>query len=294
MAAKPHYLGIDCGGTLCRAALCIGDRRIEAERPGANATSDFEGMVASIVGALEIVADGIGVPLEEFAEVPAYLGVAGIVGPGMAGRLADALPLRNAMVEEDRRAALVGALGYRDGCIALCGTGSFLGLQTAGRAVFAGGHGLVLGDQASGAWIGRGALSATLDAADGLGPTTGLTTTLQHELGGKDGIIAFAGTAQPAAFARLAPRVVETAKTGDPVAQALLGQGASYLSDGLAALGWRGDMPVCLMGGLGPAYGPYLPAHMQAVLTAPAGTALDGALSLAARMAARDGKRTGT
>lgn len=279
-------IGADGGGTSLRVALARGDDRFVVTRGAANATSDFEGTVAALTSALDALAEKAGLSRRDLAPCPAFLGLAGVTGPAMAARLAAALPLDNAEVDEDTRPAVAGALGDADGTVIACGTGSFLARQHRGRLRFIGGHGLVLGDEASAAWLGRTALSRALLALDGLIEPTDLTrATLAHFPDGAEGLVAFAATASPAEFGAHAPRVVEAARSGDPVAHKIMLDGVGYLTQALDALGWHAPEPLVLMGGLGPAWRAFLPEPVAAALTDPRGNALDGALLLAGRRA---------
>ena len=65
------------------------------------------------------------------------------------------LPFARARIESDAVIALKGALGDDDGAIAALGTGSVFGVQRGGEVRMIGGWGFLLGDQGSGARIGR-------------------------------------------------------------------------------------------------------------------------------------------
>ena len=199
----------------------------------------------------------------------------------MAQHLPRSFPWRASLSAMTATPLLRGALGAEDGAVIGIGTGSFLGRQTGGQIALMGGWGLALGDEASGAFLGRAALSATLRAREGWGAATEFTRALEQELGGEAGIIAFASTATPAQYAALAPRIAEAARGGDPVCGRILQQGADYISAGLAHLGWAPGERLCAMGGLAGVYDPYLPM----TLSEPLGSALDGALTLARRIA---------
>ncbi|MCT4553989.1 MAG: ATPase [Pelagimonas sp.] len=274
-------IGVDAGGTTCRAALLWQGRCVTFTGPGCNASSDFEGARTAILSVLQGLAAQAGLRLDDLAGWPAYLGVAGVISSEIGAALAQALPLRHARIEEDRRAALVGALGARDGGFAALGTGSFLGVQMSGTARFQGGYGLALGDEASGAWLGREALSATLRVDEGWGSQTALTHALRDGFASVADLLTWASTAAPRDFAGLAPQVVAAAEQGDAVAETLLARGAAYVASGLTALGWQEGQALCLIGGIGPAYRSYLPAEMQRSLRAAQATALEGALQLA-------------
>jgi glucosamine kinase len=279
--SHPLLIGIDGGGTSCRgAALCEG-RLVSCSLPGANASSDFEGAVAAVLAVSRALAEALSLPVERLWAAPAYLGLAGVVDPHIAARLRRGLPFERAVIEEDRRASVVDALGASEGAAAVIGTGSFLARQSGGAMRFQGGYGLALGDEASGAWLGREALAASLRAGEGWGPVTDLTRGLWDEMGGRSGIIGFAQRARPRDLAELAPGVVAAAEGGDAQARALLARGAGHIAEGLAALGWQEGEALCLTGGLGAVYGPALPPVMRAALVRPQGQAPEGALTLA-------------
>ncbi len=285
-AGAQALLAADGGGTRCRMVLLWQGQRHEVVGPGANVTTDFDGAVAVLRGCLAELAALAGVELDVLRNVPTYLGLAGVLESDTAARVAAALPLRTVRVDEDRPAALVGALAGHAGCVVSLGTGSFVGRQDARGVRFVGGHGLVLGDEASGAWLGRGMLAGALLALDGLGLDTALCAALRQRLGGVPGVIGFARGAGPAEFAALAPEVVAAANAGDPVAAAMMAEGGRYVGRALAALGRPAHEPVCLLGGLGAACLPWLPETVRAAVVPPQGSALDGALTLAARQAA--------
>ena len=190
-------LAADAGGSTCRLALEHDGHSVEVRLGAANVTTDFDGAVATLVSGLAQIARKAGLPPEALRPCPAYLALAGVTGPELAARVAAALPLDRVVVEEDRRAAVVGALGSGRGCVAGIGTGSFLARQEGPRFTTLGGHGLALGDEASAAWLGREILIYTLRAHDGLEPASPLTRDLLAEMGGPAGVVSFAAAATP-------------------------------------------------------------------------------------------------
>jgi glucosamine kinase len=117
-----------------------------------------------------------------------------------------------------------------------------------------------------------------LHATDGLRPTTPLTERMIDHFGDTSAILTFARTASPAAMAALAAAIVDA--SDDPLSEALLAEGAEWIMGTIRALGWAPGERLCLLGGLGPHYA----ARLGAAVSAPAGTALDGALALAAEI----------
>lgn len=268
------FLGIDGGGTGCRAAVADAAGRVlgRGEAGPANIASDPEGAAANILAA----AKGAVAAADGGAVVAAGLGLAGANAAGASERLRDALPWRRIAVVTDGITAVKGALGPEDGVVAALGTGSVFAVQRAGVIRQIGGRGLVLGDEASGAWIGRAVLAASLRAMDGFTPMTPLLAALLDEMGGPDGVVAFSLRARPADFAALAPRVVESS---DPAAQAAIARAEADVAEAVRLLRGRDDLPVVFLGGLGTVFATRM-AGLFPIRPAQ-GTALDGALMLA-------------
>ena len=281
MSAHLSALAVDAGGTRCRIAAATGEGVVSREAGSANVSTDFDGAIAEIRGVLASLAVRLRVSEAELFEVPAFVGMAGVTGPEIADRVRSALPFRRLRVEDDRPAAVRGALGGRSGVVAHCGTGSFFGVQRNDDMRLAGGWGSVLGDEASAQWVGRAALGLTLEAVDGRLRPSALTEMLLSDFGSPAEIVRFAGTARPTDFGALAPRVTELASNGDPVARRIMTDGANEISRSLKLLGWEAGLVLCLTGGIGPQYLPYLPDDLSACASPPEGDPLDGALQLA-------------
>mgnify|MGYP001826436287 CR=1 FL=1 len=278
-------IAIDGGGTRCRVAL--DDRRsiTTVETGPANASTDLDGTVQQITEGLAELANRTDRTIAVLSGLPAFIGLAGVTGRKIADQLRDALPFRRVRIEVDRAAALRGALGHKDGVIAHCGTGSFFAAQTGGKMRFAGGWGPILGDVASAQWIGRSALSVTLESVDGRRETAPLAERLLADLGGTAGIVHFAASALPSDFGALAPLVTRHAEDGDALANQVMRAGAEEIARALLRIGWQPGRAICLTGGIAPRFGPYLPADMQADLTPPESEPLAGALSMARDLA---------
>lgn len=271
------YLGIDGGGTGCRAAVADSAGRILGlgQSGPANIASDGETAARNILEASNaaLAAAGGGTIRS------AGLGLAGANAAGAPDRLRASLPFAQVTIVTDAITAIKGALGPDDGIVAALGTGSVFASQIGGAIRQIGGRGLTLGDEASGAWIGRALLARTLRAVDGFTPFTPLLETILTEHGSADAIVARSLGARPADFAALAPRVIASA---DPAAQAIMGQALADAAEAIALLQGVTALPVTFLGGLGPAYAARLPQFLQRPAR---GTALDGALLLARQAA---------
>ncbi len=287
MKACRYRIGVDGGGTSCRAALVIAATDARFEKTGGPANvSDFPGALARIFDVLRGLLADAGVGRSELAQASIHLGLAGVTGPVMAERVRAAiaadLPFDRITVTGDNVTMITGALGGRDGAVAAIGTGSFVGVRRQDQVTTVGGRGFLLGDQASGGWLGKRLLEELMLAYDGVRPHSDLSRAVLARHGGVAEVIAFAVDARPADFAALAPEVISAAKAGDPLACSLIEEGARYIGAALQALHWRADEALCLTGGLGPAYAEVLPAALRKSLVPPAGSALDGAMALAA------------
>jgi glucosamine kinase len=281
----PCIVAVDGGGTSCRIAVLRDGVRSDVTTGSANVASDRSAAIKTINDALAEVAGIAGLPLPTLRKCPAYLGLAGVMSAADGAAVAQALALENGVVADDRIATVKGALGEGDGAVAGIGTGSFLGRQDDGVIRLIGGYGLGLGDEASGAWLGRALLARVLLVVDGLAGASILTDRVLAYFDGEvAGIVGFSTTAQPRDYGRFAPWITRAAHDGDAIAQELMHSGADYISKALRALGWQPGEVLCLTGGVGPQYQPYLPTEMAACVTAPNGSGLDGALALAARI----------
>lgn len=277
----PYLIAVDGGGSGCRAVVASFDGQVLGEgRAGpANATSDLDQSIANTRDAIGRALGFAGLDTTDRGQFVAHLGLAGALTAEVTTRIAKESGLPDVTVGDDLETAFAGALGFGDGVLVSVGTGSVLAGRRNGETSRIGGWGLQVSDQASGAWLGRGLMERTLLCHDGFEPHSDLTASVLAEFGGALEIVAFAARATPGDYAKWAPRVVAAADA-DAQAAALLISGAAYLSRGVAVLDPSGRAPICLTGGLGPAYGRYLP-DLQRRLVSPRGTALDGALQLA-------------
>lgn len=280
--ATPRYLvGVDGGGTGCRAAIADLTGRLLGQGAAgpANATTDLAQTIVNVRVALDAAA--VGLPAGALKHSVAHVGLAGVLDGDIAGAVAEELMMRNVTVTDDRATSVAGALGARDGVLAAIGTGSTLAAQRGDSILRIGGWGLNLGDQASGAWLGRELLEHALLVHDGLADGCALSAAMLEAFGGPGGIVRFASKARPADYAAFAPRIVAAGQAGQAAGRLLMRRGAAYLMDALAAMEFGRDDVLCLTGGLGPHYAEHLPEEVRTRIIAPEGSALDGALALA-------------
>lgn len=257
-------VGVDGGGTKTKVVV--------ADEQGRELATAMGGGSAARPGqttqAAEMIAQTVKDALASCArpdDVPRVL-CAGLAG---AGREPERQAVREALVrlevadhvivEPDATVALVDAFGDGPGILLVSGTGSAcFGRSHMGAFGRCGGWGLNIGDEGSGAWIGRKALSIVAAAADGREPETTLLPAVLTalELESSDGLVVWASHADPATLAKLAGTVITVAATGDLRANSLLALAAEELVTHVRALARqlfadeRAAIPVALAGGL--------------------------------------------
>lgn len=280
-------IGVDGGGTACRVALAFGGRRFDVTLGPANAATDRPGAIATVCEGIALVAGQAGLNDDALRQARVHVALAGIKSAADERDVERGIGMTHVRVSEDQVSSLCGALGALDGCIAALGTGSFLARQQDGQHHFIGGWGIDLGDEASGAWLGRGLLAATLRAQDGVSEGSPLCALIKTRFGDAAGIMGFIADANPGEVAALAPLIAQNAQEGDSVARTLMQADADYIECGLMALGHEAGGVIVLTGGLRDAYVPWLATALQADLHPRKGDALDGALFLAAQIEVR-------
>jgi glucosamine kinase len=135
-------------------------------------------------------------------------------------------------IDSDGLIALYDAFDDRAGILLVVGTGSIAyGRSPAGEIVRCGGWGPTFGDEGSGGWIGRRALSIVAASSDGREPPTALLFPILGATQCEDvqDLIPWAAAADARAFASLVPVVFSTAAAGDPRANALITLAAEEL-----------------------------------------------------------------
>ncbi|MFK0163465.1 BadF/BadG/BcrA/BcrD ATPase family protein [Rhizobium sp. NPDC090279] len=280
-------IGIDGGGTNCRAAVIDGTGRVlgTGKAGAANILSDLENSLIHIVASAKQALIEAGLAPELLRTLPAVIGTAGANVGNYGKRVEGALPFASTRVVTDATTALQGALGDADGIIGAFGTGSVYNARREGRIWGIGGWGFVIGDQASGARLGRDLLERAVLAHDGVTAGSALTASIMGEYGNDpERIVEFAHASKPKDFARYAPIVFEYAGMEDVVATNIVKTAARSITESLDALLWPECPSICLLGGLAQAYRPWLDERHKAILAEPKGDVLRGAVELAAKL----------
>lgn len=223
-------IGIDGGGSKTHAIVADEQGRTIAETVGPGSAVKPGHAEASANVIAEVVRDALA-----SCEMTHVLPRAICVGVAGAGREAQREELWQALVNReiateivihsDFSIALDDAFGDGPGILLISGTGSVaFGRSPTGTTARCGGWGPVCGDEGSGAWIGRRALSVVTASSDGREPETGLTGAVltAAQLNETSDLVEWASSATPATLATLAPVVMSVAESGDLRANALV------------------------------------------------------------------------
>jgi glucosamine kinase len=223
-------VGIDGGASRTRALLADDNANELGSVEGAGSAVRPGGAERSADVIAALVREGLAASnLADVLPKVVCVGVAGVGREPERQALWQALASREVaeeiVIHTDAAIALEDAFGDAPGILLIAGTGSMaMGRGPTGTFARCGGWGPTFGDEGSGAWIGRRALSVIAAASDGREPETALTGAIltAAELNDVSELVAWAAAATPAALATLAPVVMSVADGGDLRANALL------------------------------------------------------------------------
>ena len=283
----PLFIGVDGGGTGCRA-------RIE-DAKGSLLGTGIAGPAALRLGfdrALAEVKKACHAALEEAGLGSDALGLAhaavGLAGVGRKGSLEQLVlrqhPFRSIVYVNDATIACIGAHGKRDGGIVIVGTGSVGFAVVGGQEFRVGGYGFPISDEGSGADLGLHAIRMALRAYDERAVVTSLTRDVMTRFNNEPfEAVAWMDHATATDYATFAPLVMRHADAGDPIARRIVRDAAEQIDELVRRLCECGAARVALLGGLASSMQPWLAPDVQRRLVAVEGDAVDGALHLARR-----------
>ena len=257
-------VGVDGGGSKTRALVADeqGTTLGEVVGPASGVKPGAAEHSADVIAAT--VRDALA-SCEMTHVVPKVLcvGVAGVAAEPERQALWQALVGRelaeDVVIHPDYSVALDDAFGEGPGVLLISGTGSVaFGRGPSGTIARCGGWGAVCGDEGSGAWLGRRALSVVTASADGREPETALVGAVltAAQVNEPRELIAWAAQAAPAQLATLAPVVSSVADAGDLRANALISLAVEELVLHVRALARqlfgdeRAATPVAFSGGM--------------------------------------------
>lgn len=279
------FLGIDGGGTSCRAALANerGELIGRGKSGSANILTNPDTALKHIIEAASSAFLDAGLA-PQLSCVVAVLGHAGTNVGTAVDYIKQRLPFAEAHLVSDGLIALQGALGDDDGAIGILGTGSVFMLRKGNDVQSIGGWGFKAGDFGSGAKLGQALVQQALLAADGVRVMTPLLNRLLERFSNRPEDLAnFAAEANPGEFGALAPLIFEYSDSQDDCALSLLEESAQTVDAALDEVQRRlgGSGKVSLLGGIAPLLRPRLSVRHQEHLVDAKNEAVIGALSLA-------------
>ncbi len=267
------FLGIDGGGSKCRAIIVDAQGRLLGEGLGgpANPLHGVQQTQDSILTASRAALADADLPSSSLHQLIAGLGLAGVNLPSLFAVMeAWQHPYQQMFLTTDLHIACLGAHGGGEGAVIVAGTGSCGYAWVKGQNHIFGAHGFPFGDKGSGAWMGLEAIKAVLLASDGLGPQTQLSERIGRALDAQGVMIVDRMAGAPSRdYAALAGLVLQAAHDGDTIALAIVREGAAYL-DAVAEKLWQtGVSRLSLIGGLGQILLPWLSDATLARLSEP-------------------------
>lgn len=284
-------VGVDGGGTRTRARIALPDGTpLGSGEAGPSALGQGVGAAwHEVQNAIREAAKRAGVNELQLADCALGAGLSGACVSARAGAFTAADPGCAALcLDTDGFAALLGAFGGAPGALLVAGTGSVCeALHADGHRASVGGWGWRLGDEGSGAWLGKEALRHAQRALDGRDPAGPLAAALFARLGATaEALLAWVDAAGQRELASLAPLVFEQA-AHDAAAQRLLDTAAQELAALARAADPRAALPLALAGSVAERLADRLPAPTRARLATPKADATAGALFMIRQALAR-------
>jgi glucosamine kinase len=292
MAGDPRFfLGIDGGGTGCRARIEDEDGKVLGQGLSGPATTrlGIEQAWASIARAFGAAIEEAGFGDREVSLIHAGVGLAGIGRKGALEALqALANPFASIDFVSDGMGACLGAHSGKDGAIVIAGTGSIgLGFVD-GRNLRVGGYGFPISDDGSGAELGLKALQSALRFHDGRQEGTALLAEIMHRFRNDPmEAVAWMDRSSATDYAALAPTVMRHADQGDAAARRIVQAAAENVDTLIRALFDQGAPRVSLLGGLASSLEPWLAPDVRRRLKDADGDAVSGAIILARKSVCR-------
>lgn len=227
------YVGVDVGGGGIRVRVAVGDRSLAASDHGP--VPRAAGQVDTRAVAMRIATLVTGLSASRVA-----VGLAGMPGllespAALAAELHRRVVTGSVVVASDALTTHLGALAGRPGCVVAAGTGVIV-LATDHETTWrqADGWGHLLGDEGSGAWIGRRGIRAALRHRDGRdGGSAVLLDKVMARYGDIEAALGavYGATSAAHELAAFAPAVAQAAHDGDVVATEIWRRAGAKLAE---------------------------------------------------------------
>lgn len=282
-----YYVGIDGGGTSCRARIRDTDGQFigEAKSGSANILLGTDIAMASIVAAIRDAALQGGLTESDFPKMHVGLALAGAEQKSAwLNFMTIDHPFASITLNTDAYGACVGAHNGQDGAIMIGGTGSCGILLKDGEQHVVGGREFPISDQGGGAVMGLRLIQQVLLAEDGIRPKTSLCQhVMNHFDNDVDNIVEWSKIAIPKDYGQFSPVIFQLANEDDELAIEMLKQTAADIEMFINALHRKGANQVCLMGSIAERILPWLSPVVQQWVVQPQFDAIEGALMFAGK-----------
>ena len=278
------YIGIDGGGTSCRARLCDSSLNVlgEARSGSANVFQDHKLAWHSVNSAIAEVGSIAGLSIADLQSATIVAGLAGSEVNECAQQFMSlAGEFRDFTLLTDAQIACLGAHGGEDGAVFIIGTGSIGVARNQGAWRQIGGWGFPLDDIGSGAWLGQQAIRNAIRQRDGLVNDGILSQSVWPKFNNsKDTLIRWSQSASSGDYGQFAPLVLEAFGADDPAAKQLIEIQIDEITKQIKQL-VTNEQPLSLMGGLSEWVLLHLESDLKNSITSAQGDALSGALKFA-------------
>jgi glucosamine kinase len=285
--AEPLFIGVDGGGTGCRARIEDANGCVLGTGIGGPAALrlGIDRALGEVEKACHAALGESGLDADALKSVHAAVGLAGVGRKGLLEQLVERQhPFRSVVYVNDATIACIGAHGEKDGGIVIVGTGSVGYAMVAGREIRVGGYGFPISDEGSGADLGLHAIRLALRAHDERAVMSNLTRDVMQRFDNDPfDAVAWMDRASATDYATFAPLVMRHADVGDPVARRIVRDAAEQIDELVRRLAECGASRVALLGGLATSMRPWLAPDVERRLFPVEGDAVDGALRLARR-----------
>lgn len=282
-----YWLGVDGGGTSCRARLVddSGTTLGEGKSGSANVMLGVDNALVSVVTAALAACKAAGLPDSTLANTHAGLALAGAEQSEYAeGFLALEHPFASVTLDTDAFGAVLGAFDGQSGAIMIFGTGSCGLLWQNESIAVVGGHEFPISDHGGGATLGLEVVRNALLAADDVIAGSALTKqVMAHFNNDIEAVVRFSKTARPTDYGQFARPCFDLAEQGDEVASRLIAQHLNDCEMLLDALINKGAKQIALMGSIGMRVGSMLPERLQPYFVTPKFDAQHGGVLMAKR-----------
>ncbi len=249
------FLAIDAGGTSCKARLIDENQQILSEHKSGPANIRLG--VEAVLNEIHICAKEC-LKKANFSEnimnnLSVAIGMAGVShAKDKVKQLKRLQNFKTFTIQTDSYIACLAAHDGQDGAVIISGTGSGGCYIKKGIEYMIGGHGFMLGDQGSGADLGRRILRYSLLAFDNLEETSPLTKEIMNHFDNDPAqMVKWSELAKPADYGNFALPCIQAYKKGDTAAHKLVNQSLRDLKMLVEKLYNLTHKPVGIIGGVG-------------------------------------------